>query len=99
MSVSAHGQIASAYSRATNIAWDMKARFDMAGFDPSKVLSLAALSRPPVIKKRSCQCSKERTRQKAGSLLSPQRHIRYPSVLGCDFIQKPGFVSGQQRPR
>ncbi|MDF1669786.1 MAG: hypothetical protein P1U83_09235 [Roseovarius sp.] len=58
MSVSAYVQIASAYFHATNIAWDMKARFDMAGFDPFKVLSLAVLSRLPVTKRGAASAPK-----------------------------------------
>jgi len=45
MFVSAYAQTANAYFRVANIAWDMKARFNMAGFDPSKVSSPADISR------------------------------------------------------
>jgi phenylacetate-CoA ligase len=51
MSVDIYQDIAIAYSAAAAKAPGLKARFDVAGFDPAKVSSLADLSRLPVMKK------------------------------------------------
>lgn len=51
MSIDIYQDIAIAYSAAATKAPGLKARFDAAGFDPSKVSSLADLSRLPVMKK------------------------------------------------
>ena len=47
-------EIAKAYAGAAKVAPGLKARFDLAGFDPATVSSLDVLSRLPVMKKRSC---------------------------------------------
>ncbi len=51
MSDAVYTEIARAYAKAAQVAPGLKARFDKAGFDPSKVSSLADLSRLPVMKK------------------------------------------------
>jgi len=51
MSDPVYTDIAKAYTNAAKVASGLKARFDKAGFDPSKVSSLADLSRLPVMKK------------------------------------------------
>ena len=51
MSDPVYAEIAKAYTAAAKVASGLKARFDEAGFDPSRISSLAALSRLPVMKK------------------------------------------------
>jgi len=51
MSDPVYTDIAKAYANAAKVASGLRARFDKAGFDPSKVSSLAELSRLPVMKK------------------------------------------------
>ena len=51
MSDSVYSEIARADAKAAHVAPGLKARFDKVGFEPSKVSSLAELSRLPVMKK------------------------------------------------
>jgi len=51
MSDPVYTEIARAYANAAQVASGLKARFDKAGFDPSKVSSLADIARLPVMKK------------------------------------------------